>query len=569
MTIADISRALANQEWCLDYPAAFDTPFSSSAGSPDAVHPELLDYFDPLPAWRRELLNDASEVNIFIDLWSEANSQLQQMQASISSKILGPGAMRGKSIRALRRANELLHETAADAEVLTHATATALTTAQAIVAFVRDAIDGAIVELGRIAAAALSTGSTAFNPAARWQAIQRLVNQINGFVARISDLIRLMFKAFSELSRLLESVIPLIDDAGEEVRRLSRLLVNYGERVHKLLLPVLDEKVARSLNPLLLPIHLYEGVQTDLEAPTPDVFEVDIDDLVARQDRDPTVNLTNTRIQRQAFLDALETKEFRSITDFVWANGLTDSIGQKDRTVIDVRLVEGTNGREHWVVSLPSTQDWNILKPVLKNGPWEDMAKDYPTAADLHSNLALMLVNDPERATPYQRGVYEAMRQAGVPAGAPVVYTGFSQGGIMSANLASDPLSPYNTIGIVTTGAPVDSFDIPESVEVVAFGHAGDFVANLDQVPDYFGGPLVPPTHPLGFPQDDRQAVVLPDPVGLNPDGTEISNHSTPGYAETIGEWERQNPREAQAAVDLLGGEVVDHHVYRFVEADH
>ncbi len=270
------------------------------------------------------------------------------------------------------------------------------------------------------------------------------------------------------------------------------------------------------------------------------------------------------------------SRDLSSLEDFVSQNGFTDQMGGQDRTVIDIKKVIGADGREHWVVSLPSTQDWNIGKGIFNSEQWADALADYPATNDLDTNIALMLADHPELATQYQRGVYEAMRQAGIPAGAPVVYTGFSQGGIMSASLAADTHSPYRPIGIVTTGAPVDRFDIPDSVEVVAFAHRSDPVAAIDDVMDdlgrgaqasgivtgnplltYGGGLLV-----KGHAHD--ATMMVDDPTAI--DGAVPSVHSVDGYRQSVAEWEAAHPDEARAAIALVGGEVVDHQTYAFQE---
>ena len=84
----------------------------------------------------------------------------------------------------------------------------------------------------------------------------------------------------------------------------------------------------------------------------------------------------------------------------------------------------GNDGSLHWVVSLPSTQAWELSGPA-------------GAMNDRDNNVSLMLDN-PLLRTQYERMVRDAMQHAGVPQGADVVLTGFSQGGIMAANLAAD-----------------------------------------------------------------------------------------------------------------------------------
>src|SRR5690606_23923251 len=110
---------------------------------------------------------------------------------------------------------------------------------------------------------------------------------------------------------------------------------------------------------------------------------------------------------------------------------------------------------------LPSTQEW---LDTSGSGAMNDR----------NTNLSLMFMDDPVLKSQYERAVMRAMREAGMAPGDPVVFSGFSQGGIMAANLAADRTLPYDVVGVVTNGSPVDSFDIPKHIPVVAFQHAND-----------------------------------------------------------------------------------------------
>jgi poly(3-hydroxybutyrate) depolymerase len=142
--------------------------------------------------------------------------------------------------------------------------------------------------------------------------------------------------------------------------------------------------------------------------------------------------------------------------------------------------------------------------------------------------------------------VLEAMRDAGISPGDDVVLTGFSQGGIMAANLASDPTFPYNTVGVVTNGSPIDTFDIPPNIPVYAFQHANDAVPMLDG-------------NVSGATGTNVNRVILP------PVGSPIDAHNNKNYAESIAAWEQQYRDiygTPPAGLDLLTGEVVEHSVF-------
>ena len=276
---------------------------------------------------------------------------------------------------------------------------------------------------------------------------------------------------------------------------------------------------------------------------------------------------------QQYFYDqASGVTEIRSMADLVAQNGYTDGMGGEDRTVIDIKKVRNEHG-EHWIVSLPSTQDWNALRGMF-GGEFMDTLKDYPASNDLDTNIALMLMDNPHLSTTYERGVLQAMSDAGVKPGESVVFTGFSQGGIMAANLAADPGLPYNVVGVVTNGAPVDTFWIPKDVPNVSFAHQGDIVHKLD------GSPLTIADEVKNLALGDSR-FVLPDP----PPGTsgyaaehgfadsnsityrpeDLSVHSTASYHYSVSNLEAANP-DLFADMSHIYGTVVDHQVHSFSE---
>jgi len=183
-------------------------------------------------------------------------------------------------------------------------------------------------------------------------------------------------------------------------------------------------------------------------------------------------------------------------------------------------------------VSLPSTQDWQL-------GP------DAGALNDRDSNAALMMDN-PLVRTVYERAVLEAMSDAGIPPGSDVVLTGFSQGGIMAANLAADRTFPYNTVGVVTNGSPVDSFDIPQDIPVYAFQHVTDIVPTLD-------GNAYDETAP------NVHRVLMSGPV------SPLDAHNNKAYTDSVAAWEKQYAEThggPPPGLDVFTGEVVDHSVF-------
>ena len=119
-----------------------------------------------------------------------------------------------------------------------------------------------------------------------------------------------------------------------------------------------------------------------------------------------------------------------------------------------------------YIVTIPGTQEWSPDRGASGS------------PMDLTSNVQLMA----GRETLLQAQVEEAMRQAGIPADAPVMLTGHSQGGILCATMATDSdfMSRYNVTSIVTGGSPIARFDIPDSVSVLAVEHDQDPVPMLE-----------------------------------------------------------------------------------------
>lgn len=159
-------------------------------------------------------------------------------------------------------------------------------------------------------------------------------------------------------------------------------------------------------------------------------------------------------------------------------NNDLDHAGGMDSTVVEiVRIYDDAGNTIGWRVTLPSTQDWML--PINGSEFFEHGA-----ANDLASNL--MLVLSPEQQAAYERMVLAAMAQAGIGPDDPVMLVGFSQGGILAGKLASQD-NGFNIQAIVTAGAPIDAYDIPEHISVLSMQHTNDIVARLDGAPPIHG----------------------------------------------------------------------------------
>lgn len=75
------------------------------------------------------------------------------------------------------------------------------------------------------------------------------------------------------------------------------------------------------------------------------------------------------------------------------------------------------------------------------------------------------------------RAVEEAMRMAGIEPGSPVTLTGYSQGGLIAAQLAAS--GDYAVDGLVTFGAPAGQVAVPHDIPYLAIEHTNDLVPAL------------------------------------------------------------------------------------------
>lgn len=92
---------------------------------------------------------------------------------------------------------------------------------------------------------------------------------------------------------------------------------------------------------------------------------------------------------------------------------------------------------------------------------------------DMTSNLVAMGGGS---AASY-RAVEEAMRLAGIDSTSPVTLTGYSQGGLIAAQLAAS--GDYAVEGLVTLGAPAGQVAVPHDIPYLALEHSNDLVPAL------------------------------------------------------------------------------------------
>ncbi len=203
-------------------------------------------------------------------------------------------------------------------------------------------------------------------------------------------------------------------------------------------------------------------IYQEVNSPTPEVRRVDnVDEF------DPATDDESMYFQA---LQALPPPD--SVDDLMRREVFLDPAGKSDQTVVDFQKIVDADGTVRWIVTLPSTQDWN-------------MGSDPGAVNDLGGNLVMLLC--PELQTQYERALLDAMKGAGIEPGDQLMLVGFSQGGILAglmsekyANGGDASLGGYNITDIVTAGSPIEGFDIPDSVHVISAEHTWDPVHQLD-----------------------------------------------------------------------------------------
>ena len=132
---------------------------------------------------------------------------------------------------------------------------------------------------------------------------------------------------------------------------------------------------------------------------------------------------------------------------------------------IEVQTIDDGHGRVRHIVYLPGTDDLTTL-PWTQDGDVRDMA----------TNLRLVGGQD----TTYGEGILQAMHQAGIRPGDPVLLAGHSQGGMEAAAILSRG-SEFHVTDVVTAGSPTAQVTgFPPGTHVLSLENAGDVVPLLD-----------------------------------------------------------------------------------------
>lgn len=460
----------------------------------------LITYVQPLPQWMDELQGDPGAIALRSSEWRAVESSVTEVTFDLASAARALDDLDGRTVRALRQRYEDVSRVLTDVQDWAGAASSALALASTLVTACRDAICGLLNALAR-----LSDSLTSFtlNPFDKLDAIREFADAAWDVVVLARDLIEQLLLALGQLGRLLEELAPIVERGMAVVQDLLGRM-----------LPGISMAIGGPLS-YLLATGLGDMLRSD-----PQVRELYPEDAA----------------DSQSYTDLMNRSEITSPADLLENNELIDGLGKDRQTAISVTTVRRPDGSTYALVNLPSTQDWGILKGLM-GGEWADTFRDAGPMNDLDSNIALMTMDNPVLRTQYERAVMQAMQDAGVPPGSDVVWSGFSQGGIMAGNLAADDSVPYNTIGVITNGSPIDGFDIPDDIPVMQVEHVSDPVAKLDlqtplnlhpQVVNGPAGPAVALTPRLPANVD---WVALDDPGGSMSPG---QTHNARNYTDDL-----------------------------------
>ncbi|MGW9630528.1 hypothetical protein ACWGST_07465 [Agromyces sp. NPDC055520] len=163
---------------------------------------------------------------------------------------------------------------------------------------------------------------------------------------------------------------------------------------------------------------------------------------------------------------------------------LADRIPQSDDAA-QVRVERyGTESDPRWVVYIGGTVDFTMTAGAQTN----DMTSNLYGIAD-DSPIDEQRVAGADSAA-VERAVRQALAEAGMQPGDPLIPIGHSGGGIVAATLAGDP--ELNVVAAVNLGGPVASAELREGVPLLSVEHEED---------------LVPATGGWGHPSPDRLTV--------------------------------------------------------------
>jgi hypothetical protein len=136
---------------------------------------------------------------------------------------------------------------------------------------------------------------------------------------------------------------------------------------------------------------------------------------------------------------------------------------------IEVQTITGPDGQVRHIVYLPGTDEFEP--------PWDQDAD----VRDLQTNLQLV-GGQPDA---YQQGILQALEDAGVRPGQPVLLVGHSQGGMEAAAILAGDDGGLDVTDVVTAGAPTAQLPgFPTGAHVISLEQVGDVVPQLEGAPN-------------------------------------------------------------------------------------
>ena len=146
-------------------------------------------------------------------------------------------------------------------------------------------------------------------------------------------------------------------------------------------------------------------------------------------------------------------------------NGLSDGLHPEHNGTVEIQTIDDGHGHVRHIVYLPGTDDMTTL-PWTQDGDVRDMATN------------LQLIHGQDNA--YLQGILQAMHEAGIRPGDPVLLAGHSQGGMEAAAILSSG-GDYHVTNVVTAGSPTAQVHgFPPGTHVISLENHGDVVPLLD-----------------------------------------------------------------------------------------
>ncbi|MEY4980878.1 MAG: hypothetical protein RL174_216 [Actinomycetota bacterium] len=245
-------------------------------------------------------------------------------------------------------------------------------------------------------------------------------------------------------------------------------------------LPVLIEKLRHLELACVEASRAYFQGETELAADIPSLAQTAIDSGFFRE---TGVEVREVFDSRPAPLERAPDQ----IAELIWHLQRTDEHTQ-NRIRIDRLEGSGQFGTDVGSAigsSIAKGVDPLFLAYVPGTQVWSATAGENPF--DATSNVAAM-ANPNLAAT--ERGLEQALALAGAGAGARVLLVGHSQGGIISANLATRsgfhffkgpaPETKFKVVGLLTAGAPIGHLRNQMNVPTMSIEHSNDLVPKLD-----------------------------------------------------------------------------------------